>query len=235
MRKTLLILPTLLLFSLAPAGAQILKWGLNIAPGISYRLAEQASDNIPAFSIQSGEEAMYVFDFGVDLRKAIAPRIRFGTGIFYSQKGFSNTHVAAIYDDPGIGRHYLIDFVQDYLEVPFFLSYDVTQQDQLALYTLGGITNSLLLKSKNSVSATGREVNEETVLRLQEPYLKNRRLHNLGFVAGVGIRTDVDAKTALGIEALGRYMTSPLLDQVSNTRRRMYSLNVNFRFIRKIR
>lgn len=178
---------------------------------------------------------MYVFDFGIDLRKAIAPRISFGTGIFYSQKGFSNTHVAAIYDDPGISRHYLIDFVQDYLEVPFFLSYEITQQDQLALYTLGGITNSLLLKSKNSVSTTGREVSEETVLRLQEPYLENRRLHNLGFVAGMGIKTDVDAKTALGIEALGRYMSSPLVDKVSNTRRRIYSLNINFRFIRKIR
>lgn len=233
MKKTLLLLPVL--FLMTSAGAQGLEWGLNIAPGVSYRFAPQMTADPLGASIQSGEEAMYVFDFGLDVRKEITPRLSVGTGIFYSQKGFSNTHVAAVYDDPGLSRRYLIDFVQDYLEVPFFLSYELVQQEHLAFYALVGVTNSLLLKSNNNVSATSGEINKETILRLQQPYLQNQMMHNLGVRAGLGIKTDVDTKTALGLEVVGKQMISPLLDQVSDTPRRLHSLNINFRFIRKIR
>jgi hypothetical protein len=216
------------------ATAQDLQWGLNIAPGISYRFAPTASVSDEAVSIQGGEETMYVFDFGLDLRQSISPRISFGTGVFYSQRGFSNTHLAAIYDDPSLSRRYLIDFVQDYLEVPFFLTYDLAQKDKLSFYALGGITNSLLLNSKNVVSATSGEVSEETMARLEDPYLENRAIHNFGTLAGFGVQTQVDDKTDLGLEILGKVMTTPLLDRVSNSRRYLCSGNVNFRFVRKI-
>lgn len=233
MKKTLLL--TVFFISTIPSVAQGLEWGLNIAPGISYRFAPREAPNIRAASIQGGEEAMYVFDFGMDVRKQIAPRLSLGTGVFYSQKGFSNTNTAAVYDDPGLSRRYLIDFVQDYLDIPFFLTYDLIQNDRFTFYTQGGIVNSLLLKSKNSVSATSGEVSEETILRLRQPYLENQLLHNLGMQTGLGIKTDVDAKTALGLEAMGKLMASPLTDEVNNTRRRLCAFNVNFRFIRKIR
>jgi len=215
--------------------AQQLRWGLNIAPGISYRIPQSSAVSPEVAAIQSGEEPMYVFDFGLDLRKSINPRINFGTGVFYSQRGFSNTRVAAIYDDPGLSRRYLLDFVQDYLEIPFFLTYDVAQQDKFAFYALAGVTNSLLIHSKNVVSATsGEEVNEATVQRLSDPYLENKVIHNFGTLTGFGVLTEVDDKTNLGLELLGKIMTSPLQDQVSNSRRYLYSLNVNFRFVRKI-
>jgi len=223
-------------FLVANVHAQQLQWGLNIAPGISYRIPQFSSVSPEATAIQNGEEAMYVFDFGLDLRKSISSRINFGTGVFYSQRGFSNTRIAAIYDDPGLSRRYLVDFVQDYLEIPFFLTYDVTQQDKFAFYVLAGVTNSLLIHSKNVVSATsGEEVNEATLQRLSDPYLKNKHIHNFGTMAGFGVLTEVDDKTNLGVELLGKVMTSPILDQVSHTRRHLYSLNVNFRFVRKIR
>lgn len=215
--------------------AQELRWGLNIAPGISYRFPQTSSLSDEAASIQGGEEPMYVFDFGLDLRQAISPRISFGTGVFYSQRGFSNTHVAAIYDDPGLSRRYLVDFVQDYLEIPFFLTYNVAQQDKFSFYILGGVTNSLLLNSKNTVSATSGEMSEETMDRLARPYLENKVIHNFGMLTGFGVQTKVDDKTDLGLEILGKVMTTPLLDRVSDSRRHLYSGNINFRFTRKIR
>lgn len=215
--------------------AQGVSWGLNIAPGISYRIAQSQPLTDHAQSIQNGEKAMHVFDFGLDLRKNITPRLSIGTGIFYSQKGFSNTHVAAVYQDPSLSRRYILDFVQDYLEVPFFISYNVYQNEQIQFYPLLGINNSLLLHEKNSVASTSGEFNEETLERLSKPYLSRSNLHNVGIIGGVGIMGAVDPKTAIGLEALGKVMFTPLTDRFSNTHRHLYSLNLNFKFIRKIR
>jgi hypothetical protein len=233
MKKPLLILFfCLLIFS---AEGQALRWGLNIAPGISFRIPQNHHLSDFAQSIQLGEAPMYVFDFGIDIRQQISPRLYFGTGIFYSQKGFSNTHVAAVYDDPALSRRYLIDFVQNYLEIPFFLTYDLYSSDKLQFYPLAGITNSLVLSSKNSPAATGGEVSDETLDKLRETYLKNELLHNVGVLGGLGVMTSVDPKTSIGIEAIGKVMLSPLIDHFSDSRRHLYSVNLNFRFVRKIR
>lgn len=215
--------------------AQGVDWGLNVAPGISYRIAQAKHLTDYAQSIQNGEEAMYVFDFGIDIRKNINNRLSIGTGIFYSQKGFSNIHVAAVYDDPSLSRRYLLDFVQDYLEIPFYLSYHVYQSNQIQFYPLLGINNSLLLNEKNSVSSRSGEVSEETMERLAKPYLNSTKLHNVGLIGGIGIMGNVDPKTAIGMEALSKVMFTPLMDNFSNTHRRLYSLNLNFKFVRKIR
>lgn len=235
MKKTILFSFAFFLVTLSWAQAQGVSWGLNIAPGISYRFGQTHSLTDYAQSIQNGEKAMYVFDFGIDLRKNVSQRLSIGTGIFYSQKGFSNIHVAAVYDDPMLSRQYLLDFVQDYLEIPFYLSYDVYQTDQIKLYPLLGINNSLLLNEKNSVTATGGEVSEETMERLSEPYLGSTKLHNVGIIGGLGIMGEVDPKTAIGLEALGKVMFTPLADGFSHTNRHLYSLNLNFKFVRKIR
>lgn len=215
--------------------AQDVHWGLNIAPGISYRFAQAQQLTDHAQSIQNGEKPMHVFDFGIDLRKNITNRLSIGTGIFYSQKGFSNTHVAAVYQDPTLSRRYILDFVQDYLEIPFFLSYNVYQNDQIQLYPLLGVNNSLLLNEKNNVSSSGGEVSEETMERLSEPYLSRSKLHNIGVLGGIGVMGTVDPKTAIGLEAMGKVMLTPLSDNFSSTNRHLYSLNLNFKFIRKIR
>jgi len=234
MVKVLLLVFGLYFSVVLPAAAQGLEWGLNIAPGVSYRTAPQQSADPLATSIQIGEEAIYVFDFGIDVRKVIAPRIRFGTAILYSQKGFSNTHLAAVYQDPALSRRYLLDFVQDYLEIPFFVTYDLKQSERMSIYALGGVVNSLLLRSNNLISATSGEISEETMRRLKKPYLRNQALHNVGAMAGMGVRTDADAKTMLAVELVGKQMFSPLLDQVSSSQRRLSSFNLNFRIIRKM-
>ncbi|WPP50125.1 outer membrane beta-barrel protein [Catalinimonas niigatensis] len=215
--------------------AQGIHWGLNIAPGISYRIGHDQQMTDHARSIQSGEKPMHVFDFGIDLRKNITNRLSIGTGIFYSQKGFSNTHAAAVYNDPTLSRRYILDFVQDYLEIPFFLTYNVYQNDQIQLYPMLGVNNSLLLNEKNSVSYTGGEVSEETMEKLSTPYLSRSKLHNIGVMGGIGIMGAVDPKTAIGLEAVGKVMLTPLSDNFSNTDRYLYSFNLNFKFIRKIR
>ena len=232
MKKTLLY--AVLSLSTILVKGQDIEWSLNVAPGISYRIPQSSSLNTQAASIQFGEKAMYVFDFGVDIRKSLTPRVRFGTGVLYSQKGFSNNNVAAAYSGLTLNRRYLVDFIQNYIEIPFFLSYDLIQSDQLRFYALAGVNNSLLVNDKNSVTVTKGEASEEIVKRLEEPYLQNKVLHNFGTLAGLGVTTTVDSKTSLGVELIGKLIASPLYDQVSNTRRHLYSLNMNFRFIRKL-
>lgn len=215
--------------------AQKVLWSLNVAPGISYRIGQTQNISEYAESAQIGEEPMYVFDFGIDLRTKINDRLSLGTGIYYSQKGFSNTHVAAVYDDPLLSRRYLLDFVQDYLDIPFYLSYTLIKNEKIEFYPLLGVNNSLLLSEKNSVTASSGEISEESMHTLSQPYLKSTQLHNLGMISGIGVLGIVDAKTAIGLEAINKVMFSPLADTFTDSRRYLYSFNLNFKFVRKIR
>ncbi|MFP4090817.1 MAG: outer membrane beta-barrel protein [Cyclobacteriaceae bacterium] len=232
MQKALLSL--VLLFLSFCAQAQHLQWGMNVMPGISYRLPQGEPLSLQAESIQNAEQPMYTFDFGMDIRTSITSRLSIGTGVLYSQKGFSNTHLAAVYK-PNISRRYLIDYVQDYLEVPVFLTYELSRRDQFRFYPLAGLTNNLLIRARNNISLRSGEFSEETGEMISRPYLQNSSNHSLSLLGGFGIMAEVDDKSAVGIEALGKVMLTPLNDRVSMTERHLYSLGVNFRFVRKIR
>jgi hypothetical protein len=133
----------------------------------------------------------------------------------------------------------MIEFVQDYLDIPFFLTYTLAQNDQFQWYTLGGINNGLLLRERNDVSVrtyeqTVREVPAEVQELLEEPYLGASRAHNLGVIAALGVRARVDDKTFVGLEATSKVMLTPLLDHASGTQRYAYTVGLNFRFVRTL-
>ncbi|MEQ9442814.1 MAG: hypothetical protein RIG62_27485 [Cyclobacteriaceae bacterium] len=221
-------------FSLT-ASAQQATWGVNIAPGISYRLPQTRALPPAVESVRNGEQPMHTFDFGIDFRTAINDHWTIGTAILYSQKGFSNTHVAAAYDDIRLSRTYLIDFVQNYLEIPFFISRTIHQTDKFKVYPLMGVTNSLLVNEKNQVAVRSGEISEEVEQRLSVPYLRSQKVHNLGVLGGLGIQASVDPRTYIGLEAQTKVLLSPLLDTVSQSQRNLYSVGLNFHFVRTLR
>ncbi len=230
--KHFLLLAGLLLVSQLTI-AQQTTWSVNVTPTISYRVATLSPADE---SVRNGERPVHSFDFGLQLRTQLSERIYLGTGILYAQRGFSNLQVAAPYQQP-LSRSYMVEFVQDYLDIPFFLTYNLVQNDQFQWYTLGGINNGLLLHERNKVSVrsyeqTVREVPTEVQQLLEEPYLGASRLHSLGLLAGFGVRARVDAKTFVGLKALTKVMLTPLEDYASGTQRRPYTLGLNFRFVR---
>lgn len=219
--------------------AQETTWSVNVTPTISYRIPQVPADPLTE-TIQSGEEAMHSFDFGVDIRTSISGRWMIGTGLFYSKKGFSNLHVAAAYNQPTLSRAYVVDFMQDYLDIPFFVTYTIKENDKFQWYTIGGITNSLLLREKNDVAIRSAELSFGEVPDaiqelLQQPYLRASRAHSFGALGGVGVRARVDDKTFIGLEALGKVMLTPLLDNTSGSQRHQYAMGLNFRFVRSLR
>ena len=221
--------------------AQEITWGINISPSISYRIPQYPASPLVE-GAQIGEKPMHTFDFGVDVRAAItsrgaATRWAIGAAILYSQKGMSNSYVSAVYGNSSLSPAYLIDFVQDYLEIPFFLSYSLPSKGALQWYGLAGVTNSLLLREHNRVATRNglsAEVSPEIEALLKKPYLAASQRHNLGLMGGWGIKAQVDTKTAIGVEALGKVMLTPLQDRVSNSQRHQYSVGLNFRFIRTL-
>ena len=220
--------------------AQETTWSINITPNISYRLPQGPGLTPLAASIQNGEEAMHAFDFGVDLRTQLSDRFAIGTGLYYSQKGFSNLHVAAAYDQPTLSRAYIIDFTQDYLDIPFFLTYTLAQNDKFRWYALAGLNNSLLLNEKNDVAVRSAELSSDEIPQeirqlLQQPYLGAARLHSFGVLGGFGVQAKVDAKTFIGLEAISKVMLTPLNDYTSGSQRHQYSVGLNFRFVRTLR
>lgn len=238
MRKLLLLLGPLFVASLSLA--QTTTWSINISPNISYRIAPVPAATPRAGAVQSGERAMHTFDFGLDIRTELDGRFTVGSGLFYSQKGFSNVYVAAPYDRPTLDDAYRIDFMQDYLDIPVFMTYTLAQHDKFRWYALAGINNSLLLREKNDVAVRGaeaslRETPSATRALLSEPYLKATRGYSLGAMGGFGVRAQMDAKTFIGLETVSKLMFTPLQDQASDSQRRQYSLGLNFRFIRTLR
>ena len=220
--------------------AQETTWSINVTPTISYRLPQVRSVDPLTETIQLGEEAMHSFDFGVDLRTSLSDRWMIGAGLFYSQKGFSNLHVAAAYDQPTLSRAYVIDFMQDYLDIPFLATYSFRQNDTFRWYTLGGITNSLLLREKNDVAVRSAELSVSEVPgavreQLQQPYLRAARSYSFGVQGGLGVQARVDGRTFIGLEALSKVMLTPLEDVTSGSQRHQYALGLNFRFVRSLR
>ena len=220
--------------------AQTTTWSINVAPTISYRLPQGPLPDPLAETIQNGEEAMHSFDFGVDFRTSLSSRWMIGTGVFYSQKGFSNLHVAAAYDQPTLSRAYVVDFMQDYLDIPFLVTYTFRQHDTFQWYTLAGVTNSLLLREKNDVAVRSAELSIGEVpdpvrAQLEQPYLKATRAHSFGVQGGLGVQARVDNRTFIGLEALSKVMLTPLEETTTGSQRHQYALGLNFRFVRSLR
>ncbi|WKN42467.1 outer membrane beta-barrel protein [Tunicatimonas pelagia] len=233
MKQTLLLF--LLIGGVNLALAQQTTWSVNIAPSISHRLPQTKTLPVLEESIRNGERPMHTFDFGIDFRTAINDHWHVGTALLYSQKGFSNTHVAIPYPDIRVSRTYLIDFIQNYLEIPFFVTRTVFKNDRFQLYPMLGVTNSLLLSEKNRVAVRSGEVDKEIEEALKKPYLRTRQIHNIGILGGFGIQASVDPKTFIGLEAQTKVMLSPLDDVSSQSQRNLYSIGLNFRFVRTLR
>lgn len=233
----------LLFFYLATASslvlAQTTTWSININPTVSYRIAPVPTGSSLTETVQSGEKAIHTFDFGLDIRTQLNDRFSLGAGLFYSKKGVSNTLAAVVYDQPGLPTAYVIDFTQDYLDIPIFITYTLAQQKKLDWYALAGINNSLLLHEKNEIGVRStefsvRDIPLATRELLSQPYLRAAQSYGLGLIGGGGVRAQVDDRTFLGLEAIGKVMLTPLKDIASDSERRTYSLGLNFRFIRTL-
>lgn len=220
--------------------AQTTTWSINVMPTFSYRLSAINPISPLAETIQNGEAPMHSFDFGVDIRTRFRSRFMIGAGLFYSQKGFSNVHVASAYQQPTLSRAYLLDFMQDYLDIPLFITYTIAQNEKFEWYVLGGVNNSLLLRERNKVAVRSAELSageipEEVSEQLHRPYLRASSAYSVGMLSGVGVRAKVDDRTSIGLEGLSKYVFTPLEDLTSDSQRRPYALGLNFRFIRTIR
>ncbi len=208
--------------------------GINVGPSISYRTSVDAGDPVAA-SIQNGEEGIYTFDFGLDLKRTLSPRLKFGAGVWYSQKGFSNTNVGITYDDLSLFNKVIqIDFIQNYIEIPLLIYYRLNKTTDSQWYTFVGYNNSILFSQKNNVIMRSGEINKGDVERLGEPYLENATRYNPGFLIGFGWQKPIDDKYSFGLEPAFKMLLSPLKEDRFMTHRRLYSLVLNFRFIRKL-
>jgi hypothetical protein len=229
-------LPVLLLvFFPLLSQAQKIEIGINVAPTISHRFSQPNDPIDPrAESIRIAERPMHTFDFGIDVRSKINNRLKIGSALIYSQKGFANTNLPATYDNPDLNKMNSIDYVQDYLEIPLFATYDYFQDKKINAYALAGINNSLLFNAKNNLIIKSGEVSNEDYETLTTPYLQSSKIHNIGMIAGTGVLVNVNDKTAIGLEAQTKFMFTPLEETFFNTQRHLFSMGLNFRFIKKL-
>ena len=234
MKHRFLLFLALALFPLL-TWAQKIEIGVNVAPTISYRFSQPSSHISPrAETIRIAERPIHTFDFGIDFRSKITRRLKIGTAFFYSQKGFANTNLPATYDIPGLNKIHSIDYVQDYVEIPFFVTYDYFQDKKISAYGLAGINNSLLFNAKNNVIIKSGEISDENFQILAAPYLQSSNIHNIGMMAGTGVLVNVNEKTAIGLEAQTKFMFTPLEETFFATQRHLFSVGLNFRFVRKL-
>lgn len=229
-----LVILLLLLVICVHAFGQKYEMGINVGPAISYRTAADSGDPI-AISIQNGEKGIYTFDFGLDLRRTLSNKLKVGIGVWYSQKGFSNTNVGITYDDLTLFNKVVqIDFIQNYIEVPLLIYYKLNKTADSHLYTFLGYNNSVLFSQKNNVIFRIGEINKEEFDHLSEPYLENSTRYNPGILLGFGWQRPIDDKYSFGLEPGFKILLSPLKEDRFMTHRKLYSLVLNFRFVRKL-
>ena len=221
------------------AFAQTTTWSVNINPTVSYRIAPVPAGSLRAATIQSSEKAIHTFDFGLDIRTKLKGRFSVGVGLYYSKKGFSNARAAVVYDQPNLHSTYVVDFLQDYLDVPIFVTCTLVEQKKLKWYALAGINNSLLLHEKNKIGVRSaefstRDIPPATQEILSQPYLQATRSYSVGLIGGGGVTAQVDCRTFVGLEVLGKGLLAPVEDIISESERRSYSVGLNFRFVRTL-
>jgi len=215
--------------------SQTLEFGLNTGPTISYRTYDdRGATAIEPLAIISGEKQMYTFDFGLDMRYRLHPRWKIGTGVWYSQKGFSNVNVRIAYQDLVLDEVAHIDFIQNYLDLPLTINYKLNQSDRFDIYGVAGLVASFLLSEKNNVILKNGEISSAGKESLEKPYLSNTTNINLGWILGIGIQKAIDEKYVIGFEPSFRRMESALVESQYNTERKLYSFTLNFRFVRII-
>lgn len=228
------VIITFLFVTTGLAFGQKYEAGINVGPSISYRTSAEGDDPV-AVSIQNGEEGIYTFDFGLDLRRTFSKKIKAGIGIWYSQKGFSNTNIGITYDDLTLFHKVVqIDFIQNYVEVPIMAYYKLNKTTGSDLYAFLGYNNSVLFSQKNNVILRSGEMNNEELDRLSEPYLENSTRYSPGFLVGFGWQKPIDDKHCFGLEPVFKMLLSPLREDRFMTHRKLYSFVLNFRFIRKL-
>ena len=234
MKHRFLLFSVLALFPLL-SRAQKIEIGINVAPTISYRFAQPSGHISPrAESIRISERPVHTFDFGIDIRSKVNNRLKIGAALIYSQKGFANTNLPATYDIADLNKMHSIDYVQDYLEIPFFATYDYFQDKKISAYGLLGINNSLLFNAKNNVIIKSGKISDENYQTLATPYLQSLKTHNTGMVAGTGVLVNVNDKTSIGLEAQTKFMFTPLEETFFATHRHLFSVGLNFRFVKKL-
>jgi len=215
--------------------SQSLEFGLNTGPTISYRTYnDRGATDLEPLAIISGEKQMYTFDFGLDMRYLFHTRWKVGTGVWYSQKGFSNVNVRIAYQDLILDEVAHIDFVQNYLDVPLTLYYKLNRSDRFDVYGMAGLVTSFLLNEKNDVILKNGEISSSNKESLHKPYLTNTSKVNLGWILGIGIQKPIDDKYIIGVEPSFKRMESPLIETQYETQRKLYSFTLNFRFVRII-
>jgi len=104
--------------------AQNWELAINVIPTASYRFQSLHSQDELANSIANAEQGIYTFDFGLDLQRPITPRFNLGIGLLYSQKGLANVNPGITYGDLALNEVAQVEFVQDYLEITLFLSFN---------------------------------------------------------------------------------------------------------------
>ena len=215
------------------SNSQVFEFGLHVTPSLSYRISSNSQNNPNAQSIEIGEKGIYTFDFGVDLKRSLGTRWKIGTGLLYSQKGFANNNVGAIYqlDFPEISH---IDYVQDYLEVPLFLNYLINPGEKLEYYASLGITNAFLLNDKNNVIFRSQLIADKDYTKLQEPYLNSNGIYHFGIRWGMGTQFSIDEKYSFGLEPIFKLSFTELEESRFETSRKLISLGLDFRFIKRI-
>ncbi len=231
-RALLVVTYWLVVFSLH---AQYIEIGINVIPSVSYRFPGDNPGNNPRVAtIQLAERPIHSFDFGIDIKKEINTRFKIGSGVFYSQKGFGNTNLPGTFDNQNLNPANSIDFVQDYLEVPFFINYKVVDHKKFETYPIFGMINAVILNSNINVAIKSGEISEEDLRMLKKPYLLNNRIYNWGFLLGWGLSLKADEKTAVGIELQSKALLTPLHDTFFAANRYLNSVGVGFRFVRKL-
>ncbi len=229
------LLPFLFFVISYPLLAQEMTWSINIAPSIAYRTFSYQDDqgNLPVTVV--GEKPMHAFDFGIDMRTRLHKRMFIGAALLYAQKGFSNNYLTEVYQYEKAGTTYLIDYRQHHLDIPVFVTYHVIQKSALSFYAIAGMVNSILLDENNQVATKGNQSDPDILQALSRPYLQSASIHQAGLLGGFGITTTVNDKTQIGLEAQTKWMLTPLRDIRSSTNRYLYTVGLNFRFIRKLR
>jgi len=229
------ILPFILLCFTTNSFAQLVEVGLNVAPTISYRTADTRGLDDPFVSTtRVGEEPIYTFDFGFDFIYKLKERWMVGFGLRYSQKGLANRNVMATYNDFTLDEISHIDFVQDYIELPMFARRQVKDLGKFNFYGMLGLNHSFLITQKNNIILKPGAILESEINELQAPYLKNSSDYNFGLIGGVGFSVEIDERYNFALEPIAKYMISRLREKKFGTTRNLYSLGLNFKFVRKL-
>ena len=174
-------------------------------------------------------KAAYRLDNGLLIKNKISNKIKLGTGIIESRKGFKIENYLILNDEGIAYRSGTANVIYKFIEVPLSLDYVLETPKRLKPYFSVGFSNQFIFKYK-FLTIPERDI----ILSRGELHEQGLRRYNIGLIGQIGFFKDVSDKLDVGFDIGGNYSLLKISRHKDASNIHLYTFDLGLNIIYKL-